>query len=123
METIKFTFNWNKKLETDTFTTIRLENPYKYKLGEVYNIIQVEKGINRMRGEGKIIELCSIKLHQLKEINCYLDTGYGMDATKDILYKMYPGKDWSQQKLYYMLIQKVKNTVCTTLDLFPAGGC
>lgn len=113
METIKFSYNWNKKLETDNFTTIRLENPHKYKLGEVYNIIQHEKGINRDRGQGKIIELCKIKLHQLKEINCRLDTGYGMDATKDIIYKMYPGKDWSKQDLYYMLIEKVKNTIKT----------
>jgi len=113
METIKFSTNWNKKLETDTFTTIRLENPHKYKLGEVYNIIQQEKGVNRDRGQGKIIELCSIKLHQLKEINCYLDTGYSMDATKDIIYKMHPGKDWNQQKLYYMLIQKVKQETKT----------
>ena len=117
METIKFTFNWNKKLETDNFTTIRLENPYKYKLGDVYNIVQVEKGRNIDRGQGKIIQLCTIKLHQLKEINCLLDTGYGLDATKDIIYKMYPGKDWSKQELYYMVIQKVKQ-ITKTGNLF-----
>jgi hypothetical protein len=113
MDTIKFTTNWNKKLETDNFTTIRLENPYKYKLGEVYEIKQEVRGQLVNRGKGKIIQLVRIKLHQLKEINCYLDTGYGLDATKDIIYKMYPGKDWTQQNLYYMLIQKVKETTQT----------
>ncbi len=117
METIKFTFNWNKKLETDNFTTIRLENPYKYKVGEVYNILQVDKGRTLDRGQGKIIELCTIKLHHLKKINCILDTGYGLNETKDIIYKMYPGKDWSKQELYYMLIRKVKQTN-TTGNLF-----
>ena len=113
MESIKFTTNWNKKLETDNFTTIRLENPYKYKLGEVYEIKQEVRGQLVNRGKGKIIQLFSIKLHKLKEINCYLDTGYGLDATKDIIYKMYPGKDWTQQNLYYILIQKVKEATQT----------
>jgi len=111
METIKFTYNWNKKLETDHFTTIRLENHYKYKLGETYKIVEEKKGIRIERGLGRIIELCAIKMHQLKEINCYLDTGYSMNLTKDIIYKMYPGKDWTSQNLYYMLIEKVKEKV------------
>lgn len=113
METIKFTYNWNKKLETDTFTTIRIENPHKYRLGEVYQITQQERGRIIDRGLGKIISLTLVKLHQLKEVPCYLDTGYGLDATKDIIYKMYPGTDWAQQNLYYILIQKVKNEVKT----------
>jgi len=121
METIKFTFNWNKKLETDNFTTIRLENPRKYKLGEVYSIVLVKKGISKSLGEGKIIEICLIKLHQLKKINCYQDTGYGLEATQDIIRKMYPGKDWTKQGIYYMLIQKVKDTFCSSNNLFPHG--
>ena len=50
-----------QEVNLDTFTTIRLKNSYKYKLGEVYNIVQVEKGRNIDRGLGKIIDLCTIK--------------------------------------------------------------
>jgi len=50
-----------QEVNLDTFTTIRLKNSYKYKLGEVYNIVQVEKGRNIDRGRGKIIYLCTIK--------------------------------------------------------------
>ena len=109
MEAIKFTTNWNKKLETDNFTTIRLRNPYKYKLGEVYEIQQKVEGKFVSRGKGKIIQLHQLKLDQFKEIPCYLDTGYSLAETKAIIKKMYPKiRAWQQQDLYYMLIQKVK---------------
>ena len=109
MESIKFTTNWNKKLETDNFTTIRLRNPYKYKLGEVYEIQQKVKGQFVSIGKGRIIQLHQLKLDQFKEIPCYLDTGYSLAETKEIIKKMYPKiRAWQQQDLYYMLIQKVK---------------
>ena len=114
MESIKFTTNWNKKLETDNFTTIRLKNPYKYKLGEVYEIQQKVKGKFLSRGKGRIIQLFTLKLDQFKEIPCYLDTGYSLAETKEIIKKMYPKiKAWQQQDLYYMLIQKVKPELST----------
>jgi hypothetical protein len=110
METIKFSFNWNKKLETDIFTTIRLENPNKYRQGEQYLLRLEERGRLIDRGICEIIEITTIKLFQLKPYAAYLDTGYNLDATKDIIYKMYPATDWQKQNLYYMLIRKVKQT-------------
>ena len=108
METIKFTYNWNKKLETDVFTTIRLENTHKYHLGEQYLLRLMERGRMIDRGVGEIIAITPIKLIQLKLYAAWLDTGYDLTATKDIIYKMYPGTDWQKQNLYYMLIRKVK---------------
>ncbi len=35
---IKFSFNWNNKLENKAFTTIRIHNPNKYKTGNMYEI-------------------------------------------------------------------------------------
>lgn len=110
METIKFSHNWNKKLETETFSTIRLENPHKYRLGEVYRIVEEQKGRLIERGQGKLILIETIRIHHLKPVICWLDTGYSLDETRNILYRMYPGKDWGTQNLYYMLIQKVKQT-------------
>lgn len=111
METIKFTTNWNKKLDNNVFTTIRLENPLKYKRGGFYKIVQQEKGRIIDRGFAEIIDISVIRLFQLKPYAAWLDTGYSLDQTKGIIFKMYPGKDWSQQNLYYMLIRKVKPEV------------
>jgi hypothetical protein len=36
--TIRFSYNWNNKLDNKAFTTIRLHNPKKYSVGNEYNI-------------------------------------------------------------------------------------
>ena len=114
MKTLKFSYNWNHKLETDHFTTIRLANPYFYQLGETYRIIEQRNKHELIdRGLGQIIELCAIKIDQLRPFMCYLDTGYSRSVTHEIIQKMYPGKDWTAQTLYYMLIKKVKGALET----------
>jgi len=37
-DTIKFSYNWNNKLENKAFTTIRIHNPKKYIAGKAFNI-------------------------------------------------------------------------------------
>jgi len=39
MRQVKFSTNWNNKLDCRCFTTIRLKNPSKHKLNEVYAIL------------------------------------------------------------------------------------
>ena len=60
MKTITFSYNWNNKLGRKAFTTIRLYNPNKYKIGETYNINLKKECI----GAGKII---AIKNFMLKD--------------------------------------------------------
>lgn len=35
---IKFSYNWNQKLNCKAFTTIRIHNDGKYVVGEIYNV-------------------------------------------------------------------------------------
>lgn len=101
MEDLKFSTNWNNKLDCKAFTTLRLPNQ-KYAIGKEFNITL--NGVSK--GTGVIH---SIKLIAYQDINEYIariDTGYSAKECKDILRKMYPNVDFTVQKLAFILIVK-----------------
>lgn len=87
---IRFSYNWNGKLDCKAFTTIRLLNDEKHQVGEVYNIYLEEKNkpvvflgtaeIKHKRRESK---------SGLDAFTSYLDTGYSAAETRKILDRMY----------------------------------
>ncbi len=105
METIKFSYNWNKKLENTCFTTIRLQNS-KYKIGEIYTI--QAKGITDF--EGKIIDIKHLYLNEISEFIARIDTGYSKEKCTEIIRTMYKKSvfDWTTQKLSFILIERQK---------------
>lgn len=110
MDSFKFSYNWNKKLGCDYFTTLRLNNPAKYAVGNQHKLLLYEKGVWRDYGIVEVVAVRVIRIHQLNEFICGLDTGYGVDETKDILYKMYKDKvkDINQADFALVLLRKVK---------------
>ena len=92
------------------FTTLRLRNNNKYKVGNRHKIILNEKGVLRDHGIGEIIAIRVLRLHQLNEFICGLDTGYTIDETKQILYKMYTDRvsDVNQAEFNLVLYKKEK---------------
>lgn len=110
MESIKFSFNWNKKLGCDYFTTLRLRNDKKYHPGAKHKILLQEKGVWRDYGMAEVVAVRIVRIHQLNEFICGLDTGYSVDETKDILYKMYKEKvpDINQAEFNLVLYRKLK---------------
>lgn len=99
MEQIKFSYNWNKKLNCKAFTTLRLYDPKKYRIGIEYEVFLIDKMIKK-------IEIIDIKVVEYKKINnfiSYLDTGYSLGETKTILSRMYPFMH-KQNQTYFMLI-------------------
>jgi hypothetical protein len=110
MKTIKFSCNWNKKLNCDYFTTIRLHNPEKYKPENCHNILLLENGVWRDYGLAEIVSVRILRLHQLNEFICGLDTGYTVYDTKQILHRMYKDriKDINQAEFSFVLYRKVK---------------
>ena len=92
METIKFQCNWNKKLGCDYFTTLRLNNPGKYAAGNRHKVMLHEKGVWRDYGIAEVVSVRVLRMHQLNEYICGLDTGYPVDETRNILYRMYKDK-------------------------------
>lgn len=102
MQLINFNHNWNKKLDCDCFTTLRLSK--KYEVGEYVEI----KFKNETKFIGKIIGKKRFKLHNINEYIARLDTGYSAKECQDTLKNMYKNKnvDWLEQNIYFYLIQR-----------------
>ena len=110
METLHFTYNWNHKLDCDYFTAIRLFSDKRYQTGLKYSIIlkQGQRQINK--GVAEIVGVKHILLSELDEFTCYLDTGYGLLQTREIIKTIYknfaPAIDWRKQLLSVSLFHK-----------------
>ena len=102
METINFSYNWNNKLNNKAFTTLRLHNPHKYKQGERYRI----ENSGQLRGIAVLKEIRTFTLASLNNFITFLDTGYNVSETKELLQRMYKAKsiDWNVQKLDFCLL-------------------
>ncbi len=103
MKELKFSYNWNKKLDCKVFTTLRLTNFFD--IGDEIDILLNSKKIC----VGKIIYKKCININQINDWIAYLDTGYDKIECKKILEKMYKNKniDWKTQKIYFYLIKKI----------------
>ena len=104
MEAINFSYNWNNKLSGKAFTSIRLHNPNKYRKGERYEIEL--KG--RRLGVAVLQDVKKIALSQLNDFICYLDTGYNVTETTQIIQRMYKNINWGVQKLDFCLFVYLK---------------
>ena len=106
MKTITFSYNWNNKLGCKAFTTIRLYNPNKYKIGETYKINLKKECI----GAGKIIAIKNFMLKELNEFIAHIDTGYSKEECEKIIRRMYETKvNLSTVLFSLILIQKVSS--------------
>jgi len=90
---IQFSYNWNNKLENKAFTTIRLHNPAKYVTGENYTIQLNETE----KGTAILTDKRTLKIDQLNEFICHIDTGYNKAQTIEILQRMYKNTDLNKQ--------------------------
>ena len=80
-KTIRFSYNWNNKLDNKAFTTIRLHNPNKYIVGNEYNV-----EINgKQKGVAFLQDKRTLGINQLNDFICYLDTGYNKQQTIGML--------------------------------------
>lgn len=105
MRDLKFSYNWNKKLDCKAFTTIRLSD--KYKIGDECQILlQVGKNkIAEIKGVAVILDIREFALDSLNSFIAHIDTGYSVDECRKIIMRMYPDADWSTQKLKLILLK------------------
>lgn len=101
---ISFSFNWNNKLDCSAFTTIRLDQPNKYRVGDVHEI--TIKG--ESKGEARIESIKRFMLADLNEFIARLDTGYSVEECRNIIIRMYPKVDFTRMKLMLILLVKTK---------------
>lgn len=102
MKQIKFSQNWNNKLDCNYFTTIRLLSK-KYQVGETYEIVENEK----VKCKAIAIDVRSLKVDSLNDFICYLDTGYNKEETIAMFQKMYAKVDLSKTFLALVLLKKI----------------
>jgi hypothetical protein len=113
---IKFSKNWNNKLNCPTFTTIRLHNTSKYVISEVYQIVFPHKkqiyAFNAI-----ILDIQNIRLSDINNHIAYLDTGLDAEKTKKILQNMYwyDRINWEVQLLDYCLLRHIDSNADNVL--------
>lgn len=115
---LKFSYNWNNKLDCTAFTTIRLFNSSKHKPEEKVNLLLKENPM----GTGTIKSVRCFFLADLNEFVSYLDTGYSVAECQKIIHTMYPQVDFTKTHLALILIVKDKKEEKQTeqLPLFKA---
>ena len=102
-ETLTFSYNWNNKLDCNSFTTIRLEWPEMYQVGMVKDV-QL-KGEDK--GKAQIMAIKPFYLSQLNEFIARLDTGYGVEECTNIIRRMYPKVNFDTKRIYLILLSKL----------------
>ncbi|MFC4262454.1 hypothetical protein ACFOWM_06180 [Ferruginibacter yonginensis] len=101
---LKFSFNWNNKLDCIAFTTIRIFNPTLHTEGRAVNIFLKEKPL----ATGVIKKVKPFFLKDLNDYISYLDTGYDVENCTAVLRNMYQSFDFNNKQLALILIVKNK---------------
>lgn len=107
-EDLKFTYNWNGKLNCECFTTLRLHNPKKYYLGAIKNVKLQESP----KGKAVVIGVQSFLIGQVSEYVARLDTGLSAAECQKMIRTMYknnPRINWSTQQLDFVLLKYEKS--------------
>lgn len=95
---LQFSKNWNNKLHNDYFTTLRRSG--RHQVGQQKDIYLNEKYM----GRGTIVDKKNLKLGQLNEWICRLDTGESVEATKAILRNMYRDDRIDDNSPFYLYL-------------------
>lgn len=115
-QTIRFNKNWNNKLNCQSFSTIRLSNPKKYKPDEIYNILLTDsKGrATKNFGFAKLLSINEFLLDNITPAMSYIDTNYNVPEFIKLFKTMYKNYqiDFSKKKLVFLTLQftdKIEN--------------
>lgn len=103
MKELRFSFNWNGKLDCKAFITIRLSG--RFEINDRVKIIFKEKEF-----EAIVLDKKVMKMNKINEWVAYLDTGYDGAECRKILERMYKNKgiNWETQPIYYYLLRREK---------------
>lgn len=108
MYRLKFSYNWNNKLDCRAFTTIRIFNPTQHIVGNKVAIELLQRGNIISKGVGTIMCINRFLLDQMNPFISFIDTGYSVEECKSILHKMHPNIDFNIYKLALILVVKDK---------------
>lgn len=110
METLKFSYNWNNKLNCESFTTLRLQNK-KYFPGSRFQIVLQQGQSELSLGIAEVEEVYRVIPMQLTNLTCRQDTGYSKEETLRMMANMYknvPGFNVATSAMHLVLLRKIK---------------
>ena len=110
METIKIQSPHNNKVQNQAFTVIEMADKHKYQVGKVVSVKLNAGGILRDYGRARIIDIKTIRIHQVNEYIARLESGLSENEYKNEFAGRYQndGIDWATQPLMFMLLVKEK---------------
>ena len=109
---IEFSQNWNNKLNSTSFTTLRLSNISKYKVGKCFNVFLKSSKPDDFLFHVKIVDVKTVYYSSINNYISHLDSGYPPETLKNILFKMYSQKTSinADTMFSFVLFTKVINT-------------
>jgi len=108
-DTLNFSMNWNGKLFTDCFTTLRRTT--RYSVGQVVMVYLDGEYLY----DAVVVAVQPRWLQELDEYECHLDTGYSAAETRGIVAKMYQDAT-PKTTMYKILLKRVKGSEHTNYN-------
>lgn len=105
LDELYFSYNWNGKLNCNSFTTIRLANENKYQTGKFLKVFLNKQ----LFGFYRIIAIKTIQLAGINDWMALLDTGYNAKQCRQIIRDMYKNKpniNTETAYFHYILLTK-----------------
>lgn len=101
MQKITFLYNWNNKLFCDVFTTFRMRNPSKFKIGSEFMAELYRKDILILQKPVKLLAAAPFLLYSVPQSFCWLDSGYSKDQFIKVVTTMYKNKNIDFNTAYF----------------------
>lgn len=101
MPILEFSKNWNRKLDCDHYTTIRLDNP-AYRKNELYTV-----WLNRQNHHRAVcIDRRTLKLSQVNDWIAILDSGMNKSEFIDLMFSIYAKIPDLENRDFCLLLMK-----------------
>jgi|JFJP01.1.fsa_nt_gi hypothetical protein len=106
---ISFTHNYNNKLACEVFTTVRIENPKKFKPNQLYEILLTNsnKGEPISQGKARILLIQPFLLDKVSEGIALIDTGLTRSKFIELVRTIYKntGIDFTSKRLSLIFLK------------------
>ena len=111
---IKFSYNWNNKLECKSFSTVRISNENKYRLLAIYQIVMTNKKgeIIKDFGLARLQSITSFLLDNVSPAMAFLDSNLSKIDFIGLVSTMYKNKNinFKTKPLYFLVLQYLTPT-------------
>lgn len=117
LKTIKFSTNWNRKLDNLIFTTIRKANHY------VENRDQVAIVLNdKLYKWAQVIAISECKFSEVGPVMLMLDTGHEYNAAVEIFEKMGITHNPEDTPIKFIVLKTIANPKASPLIQYGSAG-